>query len=154
MNKSCSLTGHRDLPASFDRNALYDALEKLIGEGYDRFLCGMARGFDLLCLECLISLKQRYKISIEACIPYAGQERGFPPAEKRKYRELLPWCDEKTVLYPSYFRGCFLARDRYMVDHADLLFAYCVKKSGGAAFTIGYAGSKGIETRFFGEKIF
>lgn len=153
MRGTCALTGHRALPEQFDRNALYDGLEELIREGYDRFLCGMAMGFDLLALECLISLKQRYKIELEACIPYAGQEKSFPASERKKYRELLAWCDEKRVLYPAYFQGCFLARDRYMVENADLVFAYCTQKSGGAAYTVSYAEEKGVAVRRFGENL-
>lgn len=151
MRYTCALTGHRELPEQFDRNALYDALEELIRGGCDCFLCGMAKGFDLLALECLISLKQRYKIEIEACIPYAGQECSFSAADKKRYRAMLPWCDEKSVLFPAYFNGCFLARDRYMVEKADVVFAYCVQKSGGAAYTVSYAQKKGIRVRFFGE---
>ena len=77
MRMTCALTGHRDLPDAFDKNALYDALEALIRRGCDRFLCGMARGFDLAALACLADLKQRYRITLVACVPYAGQERGF-----------------------------------------------------------------------------
>ncbi len=150
MNRTCALTGHRALPEDFDRNALYDALEERVRSGCDRFLCGMAMGFDLLALECLIALKQQYKIRLEACIPYAGQERGYPAAERRRYRELLSWCDEKNVLYPAYFRGCFLARDRYMVDRAEELFAYLTQRTGGAAYTVHYAEEKGVPVFLFG----
>ncbi len=137
--KICALTGHRDLPGSFDRNALYDGLEELIKEGYTFFCCGMARGFDLAALECLVDLKQRYHVRLEACIPYAGYEHGMPKSARLRYEVLLTWCDEKTVLYPAFFPGCFLARDRYMVEKADLLYAFCIRKTGGTAYTVGYA---------------
>lgn len=142
--KICALTGHRELPVRYNVNAVYDALEKRIRGGCGRFRCGMARGFDLAALECLADLRQRYRFSIEACIPYAGHERGFSPEERGRYRVLLSWCDEKTVLFPAYTRGCFLARDRYMVDGADELLAYCVKESGGAAYTVRYAEKTGV----------
>ena len=146
----CALTGHRELPADFDRNALYDALDDLIREGCTYFCCGMARGFDLTALECLVDLKQRYHVRIEACIPYAGYEHGMSAGDRKKYRTLLSWCEIKTVLYPAFFNGCFLARDRYMVDRADLLLAYCKKPTGGAAYTVRYAKQQGKEIRFIG----
>ncbi len=149
MNKCCALTGHRDLPPDFDGGALFDALEALIREGYDSFQCGMATGFDLLALDCLAALKRKYPIFLEACVPYAGQERKFPAAEREKYRKLLPWCDKVTVLSSVYYKGCFLARDRYMVEGCDLLFAYCTKETGGAAYTVEYAVKKGIKVRYF-----
>ncbi len=143
--RTCALTGHRDLPSDFDKNALYDLFEDLLKRGCDCFLCGMAQGFDLAALGVLVDLKRKYRFTAEACIPYEGHERGFAPAEKRKLRELLPWCDRKTVLFGSYQKGCFLARDRYMVDCADAVVAYCRRETGGTAYTVRYAEKKGKE---------
>ncbi len=142
--KICALTGHRDLPSEFDRNALSDKLEELIANGFDLFLCGMACGFDLSALQCLIRLKERYRIEIEACIPFQGQEKGFPKEEKTLYKQLIAWCRKKTVLFEEYRDGCYLARDRYMVDHADAVLAYCVRNTGGTAYTVRYAEKKGV----------
>lgn len=143
-----ALTGHRDLPPDFDKNALYDSLEVLIREGYDFFCCGMARGFDLEALSCLVDLKGRYHVRVEACIPYRGQENGFPPEERKKYRALAEWC-EKTVLFETYFQGCLLVRNRYMVDKSDLVFAYCTRETGGTAFTVNYARSRGVAVKIW-----
>lgn len=148
MKRACALTGHRELPQKFDKNQLYDRLEELIKKGYDTFFCGMAEGFDLIALECLRDLKEKYHIYIEACVPYEGQELHFAPAERKKYRELLLWCDRKTVLFPGYRNGCFLVRNRYMVDCADTVLAYCVKTSGGTAYTVNYAREKGKEVEY------
>lgn len=148
LKRTCALTGHRDLPEDFDRNALYDKLEELLISGCDCFLCGMALGFDLTALACLVDLKQRYRFTIEACIPYLGQENNFPVAAKKQYRELLQWCDQKTVLFDSYCRGCFLARNRYMVDRADIVIAYCKRDKGGAAYTVDYAMKKRVPVLF------
>lgn len=144
----CALTGHRELLPDFDENVLHDTLEDLILRGYTTFLCGMARGFDLCALRCLIELKQRYHVRIKACIPYAGQEKHFPEADKRAYRDLLGWCDEKVTLSGQFFSGCFLARDRYMVDGCDLLVAYLKRETGGTAYTVKYAQSRGVAVQF------
>ncbi len=144
----CALTGHRDLPENFDVNKLYDALETAINEGYDTFYCGMARGFDLLSLDCLVALSRRYKIKLVACIPYEGHENSLSFETQKKYRSLLEWCDEKVVLYPAYCYGCYHARDRYMVDRADLVIAYCTRGSGGTAYTLRYAEKTGKEIRY------
>ena len=150
MKKTCALTGHRELPADFDKYALYDALEKQIVNGCDTFLCGMAEGFDLLALECLISLRQKYRIFTEACIPFAGRERLFTSAkEKALYFDLLNACDRQTVVSDKYFKGVFLVRDRYMVDNCDEVFAYCKKESGGTFYTVSYAKSKNIPVIYF-----
>ena len=140
---TCALTGHRDLPENFDKNALYDKLEEILKKGCDCFLCGMAQGFDMEALECLIALKRKYRFTIEACIPYVGQENHYPFAEKERYHALLAWCDRQTPMSEKYFDGCFLARDRYMVDCADVIVAYCRRDTGGTAYTVNYAMKKG-----------
>jgi len=151
VRRTCALTGHRDLPDSFDRNALYDKLEELVKDGCDTFLCGMAVGFDLTALECLVHLKRKYKLFLEACIPFGGQESRYSEQEKERYRALIQWCDKKTVLFKGYRNGCFLVRDRYMVDCADCVFAYCTRATGGTAYTINYAREKGLEIFYFPE---
>ncbi len=147
--KTCAITGHRTLPPDFDRNALCDRLEQLIEAGCDRFLCGMALGFDLAALSCLTDLSGRYRVGLEAYIPFLGQEERFSREDKREYRRLLELCDEKRVIFSHYFTGCYLARNREMVDHADVLFAYCMKNGGGTAYTVAYARKRQIPVVFF-----
>lgn len=144
----CALSGHRILPDDFDQKSLKDHLELLLQADCVKFLCGMATGFDLLALSKLAELKGKYRFSIEACIPFRGHERGFTPAFMNYYRELLSYCDKKTVLSEAYFAGCFLVRDRYMVDHSDALFAYQTKSEGGTAYTTDYAAKRGKKVFF------
>lgn len=151
MRMTCALTGHRTLPQNFDVNALYDALEARIRAGCDRFLCGMARGFDLTALGCLADLRERYKITLVACIPYRGQARGMSAADRRRYCDLLEACDEQIVLHEQYTQGCFLERDRYMVDRADVVLAYCTQEEGGTAYTVRYARRKGVDIVLLGR---
>ena len=143
----CALTGHRELPEKFDVNKLYDLLEQTVRDGYDTFYCGMAKGFDLLALDCLVSLGRKYPLKLIACIPYLGQDRKYTEKEKEKYTSLLEWCDEKKVFSTHYFNGCCQTRDRYMVDEADIVVAYCTRDKGGTAYTVAYAKKKGKEVR-------
>lgn len=145
---ACALTGHRVLPKDFDEKRLSDELEAFIGEGYSLFFCGMAEGFDLVALKALISLRARYSFEIEACVPYRGQENRFSSEMKALYRALLPECDRETVFFDRYTDGCFLVRNRYMVDGADCVYAYCLRETGGTAYTVRYAKSKGKTVRF------
>ena len=138
----CALTGHRILPADFDEAELHRELEILIKGGCNAFLCGMAEGFDLLCLRLLIKLKEKYSFTVEACVPFVGQETYFSKENKRLYRELLKKCDDTTTLLQSYQSGCYFLRNRYMVDSSDFVFAYCTKSTGGTVYTVGYAKRK------------
>lgn len=147
IEQACAFTGHRDLTPEFSETKLYYALSDLLDEGVGTFYCGMARGFDLEALACLLSFRPKRHFTVEACVPYEGHESSIPARERGRYRELLAACDRKTVLFPSYRNGCLLARDRYMVDRSDILLAYCTKETGGAAYTVKYAESRGIEIR-------
>ena len=147
---SCALTGHRDLPAQFDRRRLFDELESIIRSGCTYFYCGMAEGFDLTALQLLIELKDRYPLFIEACVPFKGQARKFSEQNRLLYDDLILQCDKVTTLSDKYQKGCFLVRDRYMADRADLVFAYCTKKTGGTAYTVRYALSLGLKVIFSG----
>lgn len=147
--KTCAITGHRELPANFNKNALYEEIEELVRKGCDCFLCGMAEGFDLIALDCLSSLRLKYAFSVVACIPFVGQDARFSPENKKAYNTLLGVCDKKIYLSQNYYTGCFLARNRYMVENCDLLFAYCKKQTGGAHYTVNYAISKGVPVVYF-----
>lgn len=141
----CALSGHRTLPPDFDRNALHDAIEFLIREGCDYFLCGMAQGFDLLALEEIAAFRRRYPhVQIEACIPFPGHEERLAPALRRQYEQLLSLCDRKTVVCDHYFAGCFLKRDAYMADCADVLLCYLREEQSGTGYTVRYAEKRGI----------
>ena len=54
INKTCAVTGHRILPKDFDRIKLKIYLGQIAENGYEIFLVGMAKGFDLECFsDCL-----------------------------------------------------------------------------------------------------
>ncbi|MDE7087098.1 MAG: DUF1273 domain-containing protein [Clostridia bacterium] len=140
LNKVCAFTGHRDITEEIDLNGLDSRLQEVVENGYTTFLCGMARGFDLIAAEAVLKLKeQNQDIKLIACIPCPGQERYYSFGEKDKYRRVLKKCDEVNILSDRYYTGCMQMRDRYMVDNCDLVFAYCKRNSGGTYYTLKYA---------------
>ena len=146
--KSCALSGHRVLRADFSVQKLRDALLSLLEQGVTDFYCGMALGFDLAACEELMRLRAQYPLRIVACIPCAGQEERYPPARRRQYARLCAACDECVVLFSSYEQGCMFARNRYMVDRADVLLAYLNAPRGGTFYTVRYAQKKGVPVLF------
>lgn len=142
MELVCALTGHRQLDETIDKNLIYTQLKVLIKQGYKKFLCGMALGFDLLCLEILCELKQTNDIYLKACIPCLDQPAKFDKFDRENYNYLLNICDEKIIIYNSYEKGCMLKRDRLMVDECDILLAYLRKDYGGTFYTVNYAKKK------------
>ena len=135
--KVCALTGHRILEENFEKAALTEALESLIKEGVDTFLNGLAVGFDLVSAETIVQLKNRYpSIRLIGCMPFYGQEKNYSAEEKKLYTEIVKSCDEVIVLAEHYFKGCFLKRNDYLCENADVLLAYKRSDKGGTAYTV------------------
>ena len=150
--KSCAITGHRDLPKNLPREKLKADLRALIQEGVQYFYNGLAVGFDLLTAEILVELKVEFpNLHICGCIPFHGQERYFSAEDKRRYYRVLEECDDTVVFCAEYQKGCYFIRNDYMVEKADLLYAYCVSKTGGTEYTVStFQKKKGKENvRFF-----
>lgn len=137
--KSCAFTGHRELDADLDKKKLKKELISLIENGVDTFYNGGAVGFDLLAGEIIIRLKKKYtQIKLILCIPCPEQDKYYSDADKKRYQKIYKKSDETIVLSETYTKYCMLARDRYMADKADVLFAYKRKETGGTAYTVRY----------------
>lgn len=155
METVCAFSGHRPekLPWGHDETdprcealkiQLEQRLRELCQEGCRKFLCGMARGTDLYYLEILARLREEYPLTIEAVIPCPSQSDRWSAQEQRRYLHLLGLCDRMRVLEEHYTEGCMLRRNRYMVEHADVLVTVFDGSSGGTAATVRYAQGRGL----------
>lgn len=141
MANSCAFTGHRNMQ-DLDYALLDRVVENLIKTGCKRFLCGMARGFDLAAAESVIALKAEYPdLSLVACIPYGGQEIGLSIFDRARYKRILENCSEVLVLSEEYYHGCLHVRDRFMIDNSEVVVCYLRTMSGGTYYTVEYARS-------------
>lgn len=142
--KKCAFTGHREVGTELDEKLLKRVVERLVKRGTQTFYCGMARGFDLIAADCVLSLKRKYDVKLVACVPYEGQGDSFYGKEKERYARVLSACDEVNVLSPRYYNGCMQARDRYMVDHCDGVVCFLRENRGGTYYTVNYAKKKNL----------
>lgn len=154
---TCTFTGHRSCKLPWGSNEqdarclelkkrLFDTVEAVWSAGFRHFICGMAEGADLYFCEAVIQLREEHPdITIEAAVPFAGQADRWPKTQKERYDRLLAACDTRTVLRESYTRDCMMARNRYMVDHADILIACYDGQSGGTLNTMRYAIQKDVQ---------
>lgn len=144
--KSCVFTGHRDLGEAFTaetEKTLQAEIKRLLLSGVTDFYCGMAIGFDMLAAEKVLALKKEFpSAKLIACLPCENQEKYFSNADKKRYAHILKKADERVLLSSVYYRGCMLARDRYMADRADCMITYCKKQTGGTAYTVKYFKNK------------
>lgn len=142
-------TGHRqlneaELPALVVR--LDRVLDALYRAGYRRFMCGGARGFDLLAAEAVIRLKARCdNVQLIAVIPHALQANTMSPDNLSRYQRMVIHADRNIVLSPFYYKGCMHVRNRYMVDRSS--FCLCLLEhveSGGTVATVTYAAAANV----------
>ena len=161
MEKSttCCFTGHRPekLPWGMDETdercirlkaRLYQVVENAYLDGMRHFICGMAQGSDLYFGEAVLRLRQCYpEVTLEAARPCETQARSWPERDQKRYEEILDQCDYETLVQHTYSRGCMQRRNRYMVDHSQLVIAvYNGEPKGGTAQTLAYALKNRIKT--------
>lgn len=139
-----AVTGHREIFGDIDDATVKKALNKLVGEGYNIFLVGMALGFDAMCFCALEKIRKKKKIKIIACVPCRDQAKKFSEAQTKEYERMLSSADEVVILSENYTPYCMRKRNEYMVDNASLLLSYKRKETGGTASTVRYAIKKGI----------
>ena len=153
---SCCFTGHRPakLPWGTDEGderclrlkaRLREVIARAVEDGYTHFICGMAEGCDLYCAEAVLALRERHsEVTLEAAIPCPTQADGWSAAQRERYRRILEQCDYETMVQERYTRECMQRRNRYMVDHSDLLIAVHDGLPGGTRYTIEYALRRGV----------
>ena len=159
--KTCCFTGHRPktLPWGYDENDLRCASFKskvrftvenlIVGDGYNKFISGMAMGADMICAEVVLSLKNLYPyIKLECAVPNYAFTENWRDEEVRKYSGILTRADGIKFVSGSrvYSKRDLMLRNIYMVDSSELVIAvYIEGESGGTRNTIDYAKSKNKE---------
>ena len=159
--KACAFTGHRPqkMVFGFDeadprcrafKVRLSDTIEGLIGQGYARFLSGGAMGFDTFAAEAVIDLRDRYPwIMLEVVCPYAGQAEKWSEGYRRRHDRLLRLADRVVTMTEGYEKGSIFLRNRYLVNHCDLLLAAYDGRPGGTAMTVKYARDRAVDVKLF-----
>lgn len=142
--KTCCVTGHRNIPEEqMDRiqKLLRQEILAAIEDGYTHFISGFAAGADLLFADIVAELKEIYPITLEAAIPYPGRMK--TPDET--FQRLIRCCDTVKIHSDTYFKGCYMRRNRYMVDQSQRVIAvYDGRPTGGTAATVRYAKEKDV----------
>ena len=151
MVQTCCFTGHRVIPSGEKetiRNLLETAIEKAIQDGYRFFRTGGALGFDTLAAQTVLTLKQQYPhIRLILVLPCINQANGWKQADIDEYERIKSLADKVVYTSTEYTYGCMHKRNRHLVDNSSLCICYLTKLSGGTAYTVRYAESKGVYVR-------
>lgn len=122
------------------------AIIQAVSDGYNRFMCGMAEGFDLIAGSVFLELKEKRSdmanVQLLAMLPFAGH--GFSEPWGITHQLILRQAEEVITLAPKYHPPAYHDRNRYMVDNSSCLICYYNGKKGGTRFTVKYAGACGL----------
>ncbi len=143
--KTCCFTGPRMFKLNFGsedssdcicfKKKIKDEIYLLYKRGFRKFISGMADGTDTFCAEAVIELKKIYPdVYLELALPYNSISR----KTDMRFLKISALADKVTMVNNKYSPDCYYKRNKYMVDHSDLLLAV-FSESGGTAYTIKYA---------------
>lgn len=148
--KVCCFTGHRPekcrLTEQEIRILLKEQILKAVSKGYTDFISGMAPGVDVWAAAEVLALRNEgHPVRLICALPYPGFPNKGTETERQWCERMICEADAKEVICPRYLPGCFLARDRWMVDNSSLVIAVFNGSGGGTAFTVNYAKERGRE---------
>ena len=121
----CTFFGHRDTPPEIKnllRQVISDLIEK---QGVNRFYVGNQGNFDAMARSLLAEFEQTHGISYEIVLAYLPRQED-------------PLCDTDHTLLPEGIesvppRFAIEYRNKWLIDHSDIVVTYVTRSFGGAA---------------------
>lgn len=141
VSESCFFTGHRDIPEEEIpqiREKLCEKIDILIKKGVINFISGGAYGFDTICAEEVLNMKQRYPhIRLFLFLPCLNHTARWNK-ESRSHFEKIMRCADSVITTSdySYFNGCTIIRNTTMVKSALYCIAYYRGTGNGTRQTL------------------
>lgn len=151
---SCAFTGHRPTRFSFKydethpacielKNVLAEQIDFLHRQGVTDFYTGCALGIDLWAGEAVLTLMKLHpEIKLHCVVPFAAQNQKWTPEQQVRYHALLDQSNDVILTQEKYSEDCYCIRNRYLVDHADVVLAVYdmnANKRSGTGYTVHYA---------------
>ena len=136
-NITVAFTGHRTYCGEANSD-LHQTILRLCEEGFTRFLCGMAWGFDLAAGEAVAEAKKHCsEIELVAVVPYDGFGSLFRGDDAEQYGRVMAAADEVVVVSEQGGDAAFRRRNDYLVDNASIVVAWFDGvPRGGTAYTV------------------
>ena len=149
--RRCAFTGYRPykMPFGYDEESplgldfkkrLRETIEVLILQGYKHMISGGAQGMDIMAAEIVLDLQKDYPdVTLEMAIPFEDQAKKWSEEYRARWQRCIDEADMLTVVSHEYTKNCLYARNRYIVQQADLLLACFDGQEGGTKNTVEYA---------------
>lgn len=148
-SKTCCFSGHRELPTGLSRWRPAKRLEKTVIEqienGVRFFGAGGALGFDTLAAQTVLKLREKYPaIKLILVLPCQTQAQNWSAENVEEYERIKAQADKVVYTSQVYTKSCMHKRNRHLVDNSSVCICYLTGDTGGTAYTVGYARSKGL----------
>lgn len=141
-------TGYRKIPIMSQRKIkrlLDETIERLIEQGAVFYGTGGALGFDTLAAQAVLRARKKHpQVKLILVLPCRSQPDRWSERDKEIYEDIKVQADKIVYVSEQYTRSCMFQRNRHLVDHSGTCVAYLTEASGGTAYTVGYARSKGL----------
>ena len=147
-DKTCCFTGHRNIDTADNdsiKQQLICIIKELIANGVIYYGCGGALGFDTLAAETILELKEEYpQIKLIMVYPCRDQDKFWSVKDKEKYAYIRRQANKVVYVSNEYTKDCMLKRNRHLIDHSSYCVCYLKSNTGGTAYTVSYAKTKGL----------
>ncbi len=145
-NISCCFTGHRHIPDL--SKTLEAAIIKFIENGTTDFYAGGAVGFDMLCEQTVLMLREKYpQIKLHLVLPCPENEQtdGWSDEDKAEYHRILLSADDVEYVSEHFDRCCMKKRNARLIELSDCCICFYKYNRSGTGQTVRMAKKKGIK---------
>lgn len=148
LKKGCCFSGHRVLDPKklpLIERLVENEITWMISHGVESFTSGAAIGFDLLAGRAVLRAREHNpNVKLNLIIPCGNQDIRYSKTDKAEYHRQIAEADRVVVLSSGYYNGCMQIRDRFLVEHSSYCICWLERTTGGTAYTVKYARSRGL----------
>ena len=147
--KSVCFTGHRRISQTEElKTRLRLTLISFIENGCTDFYAGGALGWDTLCEETVIALREEYpQIKLHLVLPCspAEQTAKWSSPQRVRFQNILTAADDVQYTAEHYSASCMKRRNERLVELSECCICYCTDFQSGTGQTVRIAERNGIK---------
>ncbi len=133
-------TGHRFITLP-EQKVVAGIAAELCLLGVRQVISGMAIGWDMALAEAALSIG----VPFVAAVPFPAQPDRWPQDQQDRWARLIGQAEDVVYISPYTTVSAYERRNRWMIDRADLVFAYWDGSlTGGTSNGVRYAQKKRV----------
>lgn len=150
MITSCFFTGHRIIKQSNELTEhLTATIKRLIENGVTDFYAGGAIGWDMLCENTVLALRNDYpQIKLHLVLPCSPAEQcaKWSQTHKNEYDKIFALANSIELTSSFYYNGCMKKRNTRLTELGNICICYWNgNQQSGTYQTINIASKKAID---------